>query len=482
MFHVICRSIIDGFLAIGHILNILFEGNLSVLGGIEQEEVTEKVLLHAVFVTHAALEADTEILEELLVLRAIFLLELFQLSLDALFQILADNLQLTVMLENLTGNIQGEIRRVNDALHKIKIIMNQLVALFHNHHTVAVKGDAFFIFTNQIHAVRLAGNKQHGLIGHLPFRIDASHGARILRGVIFLFVEADALLIRYLALTTLPDGNHAVDGLIFGDHLIIVFGGTVLILFAGFKAFLMGNIHFNGPANIVGIFFNQGFDLPDFEEGAVIFIFRVGFDVHNHIRAGRGTLRFRDSIAVCPFALPFCGGLFPILSGNHSHFIGNHKSRIEAYAKLADNGEVLLFCITELIFKCIRAAFRNDTEIILCLILRHTDSVIAYGNGTGFLIQHHINFKIISVQADFIVCQCLIAELVDCIGCIGNYFTKEYFLVGINGIDHEIKQAFAFRLKLFLCHGLKVQPPYEFAGLSGRKNMISRSFCRIGIL
>ena len=77
-----------------------------------------------------------EVLVELLILGPVVAHELFKLALYALFKVLAYYAKLSVMLEYFPGNIEREIGRIHDALDKLKVIVHELVALFHYHHAV----------------------------------------------------------------------------------------------------------------------------------------------------------------------------------------------------------------------------------------------------------------------------------------------------------------------------------------------------------
>ena len=60
--------------------------------------------------------------------------------------------------------------------------------------------------------------------------------------------------------------------------------------------------------------------------------------------------------------------------------------------------------------------------------------------------------KIAAAEADVFIGQCLIRQLVDGVGGVGNNFTQENLLMRVNGVYHEIQQTLGFRFELFLCH------------------------------
>ena len=167
----------------------------------------------------------------------------------------------------------------------------------------------------------------------------------------------------------------------------------------------MLHIHTDRPAHIVGILFDQCFDLPYFKEGAVILVFCVRFQVHNHVCTGRFAFRFRHCVAVGTFAFPPGRLLFPVFSGDDSHFVRHHKGRVESHAELADNRKILVLRIAELAFERVGTAFCNHTEIILGFFLRHANTVVAHGDGSRFLVEHDINPEIVPIQPDLVIRQ-----------------------------------------------------------------------------
>src|SRR5699024_2992870 len=77
----------------------------------------------------------------------------------------------------------------------------------------------------------------------------------------------------------------------------------------------------------------------------------------------------------------------------------------------------------------------------------HADSVVANFEYPLILVEVDANPEVRVVFQQFLILQRLEAELVRCIGGIGNQFTQKDFLVGIQGMDHEVKQLLHFRLK-----------------------------------
>lgn len=56
-------------------------------------------------------------------------------------QVLADNLKNLVLLEGLSGNVEGEILRVNDTLDEVEVLGNEILAVVHDEHSTDVELD-----------------------------------------------------------------------------------------------------------------------------------------------------------------------------------------------------------------------------------------------------------------------------------------------------------------------------------------------------
>ena len=70
------------------------------------------------------------------------LFPLNQLYIYLLFKVLADDLELAVVLKYLSGDIQAQVGGIDNAAHELKVVVDELVAVFLNEHAVAVELDA----------------------------------------------------------------------------------------------------------------------------------------------------------------------------------------------------------------------------------------------------------------------------------------------------------------------------------------------------
>lgn len=69
--------------------------------------------------------------------------------------------------------------------------------------------------------------------------------------------------------------------------------------------------------------------------------------------------------------------------------------------------------------------------------LGHTDTAVADGKGLVLLVGDDIDAEVLARLELAGVAQSLVADLVQGIGGIGNQFTEEDFLVGVDSVDDE---------------------------------------------
>jgi len=174
--------------------------------------------------------------------------------------------------------------------------------------------------------------------------------------------------------------------------------------------------------------------------------------VHDDIGTHRLLFAGLDGVAVHTGGLPPPRLLLPVLSGDHGDLVGHHKRGIEAHAELTDDIGVRRGLAVHLLPEPETAGGGDDAQIVLQLVPIHTDAVVADGQRAGGLVGLEFDRKIAAAEADFLVGQRLIGQLVDGVGGVGNDFTQENFLMRVNGVYHEIQQTLGFRLELFLCH------------------------------
>ena len=87
-----------------------------------------------------------------------------QLVLDLFFQCIVDQLQLAVLLQHLTADVQAQVLTVHNALYKAEVIRQQVGALFHNQHTGSVQSQTLFVVLGIEIVGTVAGHEQQGVV------------------------------------------------------------------------------------------------------------------------------------------------------------------------------------------------------------------------------------------------------------------------------------------------------------------------------
>ena len=345
--------------------------------------------------------------------------------------------------------------------------MHELVALFHYHNAVGVERYAGLAVAGVSCGAALTGDEQQRFVGHGALGVDADKGAGILLLVVLFFVEGDAVVVRHLAAAALPDGNHAVYRLVLGDDAVVVLGLAFVVGFAGLEALLPLNVHLYRPADIVGVLLDKRLDFPCLEVGAVQLLVGVVLDVHDDVGADALALTWGDGVAVRAGAFPFDALLLAVLAGDNGDLIGDHEGRVEADAELTDDGDVLALGLfgVKLALELIGAALGDDAEVVLGFLLSHADAVVAHGDGALVLVDDDVDMVVGAAETDLVVGQRQVAQLVDSVGCVGDYFAQEDFFIGVNRVDHQVKQTLGFCLELFLSHSFGASSNYNFSNL-----------------
>ncbi len=130
-------------------------------------------------------------------------------------------------------------------------------------------------------------------------------------------------------------------------------------------------------------------------------------------------LSLRDGVSVDTVGLPSPRLVRPVGLRDDTHLLADHKCRVEAHTKLADNINISdIVALGILGFKLERIGVRDGSEILVEIILCHTSAVIRHGNSLFILIERDSNSQIGPVDLHRIIHEASKIELVDSIGCI----------------------------------------------------------------
>ena len=171
-----------------------------------------------------------------------------------------------------------------------------------------------------------------------------------------------------------------------------------------------------------------------------------------------GALAVLDGITLKTIRLPHVSGVLAIGAADNLYVAGNHKGRVEAYAKLADDVDIGALLLGVLGLKLLGAGMGDGAQIALELLGGHANAVIRDGNGAGVFIKGDANSQVALVELDARVLQALKVELVDGVARVRDKLAQEDFLIGVDGVDHEVEQFFALGLKLTHVQSFRATP------------------------
>ena len=448
-FHGFRRCEVNIFLGFGHCAYVFVQSDqLFFLCGIEDEKIGKNVLVSAVIVVYTEFQNSAEGFPERFVFFAIIFQHGKKLVFDLLFNILFHQTNLMILLKKLSADIQTDIGGIHNAANEIEIVGKKILAFFHDHNAGGIKRESLFKFLG-IEIVRgIGGNKENCVVIDRAFTACSDHTRGIGIVIEIILIKFVVFLIGGFTLFAFPNRNHAVECFKLAVFLVFLLPIVTGILGLG-NGMRVRHQHLDGITDIIAVFLNERLNAVFIKETVVIIIFGIFLDIKGDLRTDGRFRRFLDGIAFRSFGFPFPCFIRAESARHDGHFGSNHKGRIETDTELTDNIDLLGRIVG---LEIQRTASRDRTEIVLQLILGHTDTVIQNTKRARFLIGNQRDRKIIGRNTDGFIGKTFETELVHRIGRIADQFTEKNLLIGINGIYHQVKKLLAFCLKLFYCH------------------------------
>ena len=461
----IARGVVNGLLAIGGSLHVFLERNhLLLLGRVEEKQVAQHVFCRAVGGVEAVLHAAAEVLEELLVAFAILVEEILKVGLDFLLDAAGDCLQLAVVLQRLTRDVEREVLRVNDAADEIEVVGQEVFALVHDEHVGAIKRETLL----EVLAVQVirgaARHEQQRVVGQRALSMQRDGARRVGEVVEVRLVELVVLLVGHVRLLALPDGNHRVDrvglgvGLVLG--LVVVAGVFRLRLLAR-----LGNLHLDGVAHVVAVALDQVLQAVLGKIGVVVVLVGVLLEREDDVGAVLGALGLGDGVALNAVGFPRPRLVAAERTGNDAHLGGDHEAGVEADAELADDVDVVTLLLGVVGLERLGIGVCDGAEVLVELVLRHADAVVRDGDGAGTLVEADVNGQLVLGKLHVGIRQALEIEFIDGVGRVRDELAKEDLAIGVDRVDHEVEQFLALCFKFL--HGVSLpvleRPLWHFA-------------------
>ena len=276
-------------------------------------------------------------------------------------------------------------------------------------------------------------------------------------------VELVVVLLLDIGAALFPDRRHGVDG--FELLVVLVLGLVIVasILGLGLLAAL-GHHHLDRVTHIVAVLLNQALEAPLGQEAIVGLGLAVDIELlvlaqrQDDIGTVLGTLAVLDGVALKTVGFPHMGDILAVGAADDLHMAGDHKGRVEAHAKLADNVDIRTLLLGVLGLKLLGAGMSDGAQIALDLLGGHANAVIRNRDGAGVLIKGDANGQVALVDLNARVLQALKVELVDGVARVRDKLAQEDFLIGVDGVDHEVEQFFALGLKLTHVQSFRATP------------------------
>ncbi len=206
--------VVDRSLVGTHAFDVFIQRDHFLLTGrIEQEQIGELALRHAVRGVDSQLDAAAEIGEERLVGFAIRIAHAGELGFDLLLHALGDGMELAIVLQRFARDVERQVVACHDAAHEAEIIGQKLFALVHDQDIRTIERKAFLEIARIEVVGRAARNEQQRIVGQRAFRMQGNRAQRIGEVVEVRLVEFGVFLVGHVGALALPDRHHGIHGL-----------------------------------------------------------------------------------------------------------------------------------------------------------------------------------------------------------------------------------------------------------------------------
>ena len=178
----------------------------------------------------------------------------------------------------------------------------------------------------------------------------------------------------------------------------------------------------------------------------------LGLEVQGDRRSLRSVVDGFDGVGALAARFPPGGLAFAGLTGEQLDLVGHHERRVETDAELTDQffGGGRVLGLAQLLTQLGGTRLGQRADQIHDLVARHTDAVVANGQGACFFVHLDLDVQIGGVDVQVLVAQRFKPQLVQRIGGVRDQLPQKGILVGVHRVDHQIQQLACLRLKLQL--------------------------------
>ncbi len=157
---------------------------------------------------------------------------------------------------------------------------------------------------------------------------------------------------------------------------------------------------------------------------------------------GDGVVAFAGGLPEHAFVIGGTGG-----AGAHGHFVRHDERRVETDAELADQLAVFRLVGTDGFQERFGAGLGDGAEVFDHFFAAHADAVVGDGQGALLFIEGQAYAQLAVTGVQLWRGQGAEAQLVGGVRGVGDQLTQENFFVGVQRMDHQMKQLFYFRLE-----------------------------------
>merc|ERR1712137_1087573 len=458
---VLAGDVVHVLLVLRHAGDVVLKGGevLARLGGVVAEELGKDVAVLAVLVDtklDVLGESSVELVELLLVLG-----DLGEQLKGLLDDVLLDDLHDLVLLESLTGQVEGQVLGVDHTLDEGEPLRNEVGGVVSDEDTADVELDVVLglLGLEQVEGSAL-GDEEDGAELELTLNGEVLDGKVVLPVVAKRLVECTVLLLGDLSGVASPDGLGLVELLLLDLALLDLLGLLLVILLLVLVDFLdlglvvvllvllllgllvgdlglglLQDVKVDGVGDKLGVLLDDLLDLgllqvvgllileveDDLGTAADLLALGVGLDGEGAASAG-----LPDVLLVI------------VVLGDDSDSVGNEVCGVETNTELTDHGNVGTG--GEGLHELLGTGTGDRTEVVDKIGLGHTDTSVLDGEGLVGLIGDDVETEVLVRVELARVRKGLVADLVKRIGTVGDQFSEEDLLVGVDGVDDEGKK------------------------------------------
>jgi hypothetical protein len=403
---------VDVLLTLLHPSDVFLETDelLSGLVGVVAEELAELLSVAGVLVD-AQLEVLAELLVELLEVLGV-LGDLLEELHALLSDVLLDHLQDLVVLQVLTGDVEGEIFGVDDTADEAEVLGDEILAVVHDEDSADVELDVVFLLLGLEHVEGGAlGDEDDGLELESALHGELLDSEVVLPVVGEGLVEVGVVFLGDLVGLLHPDGLGLVELLELSGDLFDLLLLLVLLLLGNLDTLLLlllivlivGDLLLGGLLNLqgdgegdeLGVLLHQVLQLSLLEEFHV-----VGLDGQDDLGAANEGLAvvLNDGEGSSGGGLPT--PLLVVLGGfrDDGDLIGDKEGGVETHTELSDHGDVS--SLGEGLHEGLGAGLGDGSEVGDEFLLGHANAGVAEGEGVVVLVGDDVDLEDLLLSDD----------------------------------------------------------------------------------